>query len=381
MSYLIFSLGLLLSLCGAASIYFGYGVINVERGWAGVIAGATALSCGIVTIALACILRSLARLQTFLKAEKGARAAPGAYALDRAENPPPMTSRQTFGLEPADMSDAARTSAASAQPEEATEADFSPRPGEEFDAPPERAGPVAAPEPSGAAEVSPVSIEDIRRLVAEKIKRKPLAEPEPAQAAGATERFEARRRPVVEVRSELLSATEAAPVPAAEARAAFAPILADESHGFDVADAAPDTTTHPPAGEEISREVVTETEPVMMSGAKQQEEPQVRAGPQILASEDVESHVLPSQGEAPQQAVVEAATEPSRSAAPASTEEGLAVIGRYESEGTSYVMFADGSIEAHSDRGVFHFMSMAELKAFMEAQGRDEGRVGPGGRI
>lgn len=380
MSYLIFSLGLLLSLCGAASIYFGYGVINVERGWAGVIAGATALSCGIVTIALACILRSLARLQTFLKAEKGARSAPGAYALDRAENPPQMTSRQTFGLEPADTSDAARTSAAPVQPEAATEADFSPRPGEEFDAPPERAGPVAAPEPPDAAEVSPVSIEDIRRLVAEKIKRKPLAEPEAAQAAGATERFEARRRPVVEVRSELLAETEAAPVPAAEARAAFAPKLADESHGFDVADAALDTTTHPPAGEEISREVVTETEPAMMSGAKQ-EEPQVRAGPQILASEDVESHVLPSQGEAPQQAVVEAASEPSRFAAPPSTEEGLAVIGRYESEGTSYVMFADGSIEAHSDRGVFHFMSMAELKAFMEAQGRDEGRVGPGGRI
>jgi hypothetical protein len=31
-------------------------------------------------------------------------------------------------------------------------------------------------------------------------------------------------------------------------------------------------------------------------------------------------------------------------------------------------MYADGSIEARSERGVFHFQSMAELKAFMEAQ-------------
>jgi len=60
--------------------------------------------------------------------------------------------------------------------------------------------------------------------------------------------------------------------------------------------------------------------------------------------------------------------EPSPPAVPASGEAGLAIVGRYESEGTSYVMYADGSIEARSERGVFHFQSMAELKAFMEAQ-------------
>jgi hypothetical protein len=60
--------------------------------------------------------------------------------------------------------------------------------------------------------------------------------------------------------------------------------------------------------------------------------------------------------------------EPSPPAAPTASEAGLAIVGRYESEGTSYVMYADGSIEARSERGVFHFQSMAELKAFMEAQ-------------
>ena len=44
-----------------------------------------------------------------------------------------------------------------------------------------------------------------------------------------------------------------------------------------------------------------------------------------------------------------------------------AVIGRYESEGTSYVMYADGSIDAQSAAGVYRFASMAELKAFIES--------------
>ncbi len=47
-------------------------------------------------------------------------------------------------------------------------------------------------------------------------------------------------------------------------------------------------------------------------------------------------------------------------------------IGRYESDGTAYVMFADGSIEASSERGVFRFRSMSELKSFMESQPRGE---------
>ncbi|MGH6863762.1 MAG: hypothetical protein ACRECN_05745, partial [Methylocella sp.] len=53
---------------------------------------------------------------------------------------------------------------------------------------------------------------------------------------------------------------------------------------------------------------------------------------------------------------------------PAASEAGLAIVGRYESEGTSYVMYADGSIEARTQHAVLHFNSMDELKAFMEAQ-------------
>ena len=46
-----------------------------------------------------------------------------------------------------------------------------------------------------------------------------------------------------------------------------------------------------------------------------------------------------------------------------------AVIGRYDADGTNYIMYADGSIEAHSEHGVAHFSSMAELRAYFESQG------------
>jgi hypothetical protein len=45
-----------------------------------------------------------------------------------------------------------------------------------------------------------------------------------------------------------------------------------------------------------------------------------------------------------------------------------AEVGRYEADGTIYVMFSDGSIEAQSEQGIYRFSSMAELKAFFEEQ-------------
>ncbi|MCX8255424.1 MAG: hypothetical protein OTI36_15695, partial [Beijerinckiaceae bacterium] len=76
--------------------------------------------------------------------------------------------------------------------------------------------------------------------------------------------------------------------------------------------------------------------------------------------------LLPSEAPA---AAHEPAPEPvaeAPSTAPETPEGNLSVIGRYDSDGTSYVMYSDGSIEAQSESGVFRFGSMAELKAFIE---------------
>jgi hypothetical protein len=51
-------------------------------------------------------------------------------------------------------------------------------------------------------------------------------------------------------------------------------------------------------------------------------------------------------------------------AAPAPAEP--AVIGRYTSGNTTYIMFADGSIEAETPTGILRFASLAELKSYVE---------------
>ena len=40
-----------------------------------------------------------------------------------------------------------------------------------------------------------------------------------------------------------------------------------------------------------------------------------------------------------------------------------AIVGTYRSNGTVYVMYADGSIEADTPEGIFRFGSLEELKA------------------
>ena len=63
MRWLIFALGAALALGGAASIVSGLPYIRMEFGWTEVIAGTTAVSAGIVTVALAAVLGALRRLE------------------------------------------------------------------------------------------------------------------------------------------------------------------------------------------------------------------------------------------------------------------------------------------------------------------------------
>jgi hypothetical protein len=71
MSFLVLVLGTLLSFGGAAALYSGYGNFEVARGWTAVIAGTTALSAGVMTIAISFVLRCLVRLQASLEIERG----------------------------------------------------------------------------------------------------------------------------------------------------------------------------------------------------------------------------------------------------------------------------------------------------------------------
>ena len=99
MSYLVLGLGVFLSLAGAIAFYTGYGIIEVERGWASVIAGSVAFSCGIVTVALGLILHRLARLPAFLNAGQGVTPRLGDLAWRTDDEPPSDIPRSNHRLD------------------------------------------------------------------------------------------------------------------------------------------------------------------------------------------------------------------------------------------------------------------------------------------
>jgi hypothetical protein len=46
------------------------------------------------------------------------------------------------------------------------------------------------------------------------------------------------------------------------------------------------------------------------------------------------------------------------------------IVGRYSAGGANYSIFSDGSIEAETEDGAFHFASMSEFKAFVAGNKR-----------
>jgi hypothetical protein len=71
--YIVIVMGLLLAVIGGAAIAFGYPIIEVERGWANVIAGAAILSGGVITISIGVLIGAVQRLR-FVAAPGGASA-------------------------------------------------------------------------------------------------------------------------------------------------------------------------------------------------------------------------------------------------------------------------------------------------------------------
>ncbi len=93
MPWVICILGLALAIAGGASVVHGYNYIQADWGWQAIIAGATAVSGGIVTIALGAVLTSLVSIR---RAFDRSRAAPAvgtavepSLPVAMVETPPP----------------------------------------------------------------------------------------------------------------------------------------------------------------------------------------------------------------------------------------------------------------------------------------------------
>lgn len=347
MSFVVFGLGLLLSLGGAYAIYFGYGIVDIERGWATLIAGATALSGGIITVALALVLRRLGAIRTLLTWEESEEAeSPGEIEGDErrveagASDARNESLARKESLERAPSSRPSRGAAERAAPAEAPT--------------PSSAGPVPVQAPARPSETAAarVSAEDIRRLVAERIRAR---QPADVGFAGVARAAQAeppawRERVLHQEESKLRPASV---FPFSEAPSGF-PAEASRApfpHAK-FAEGQTQPSDHQPPSDQFLADDSLQAQP-FQGKAPAQELP--REEPARAPFPDLAGWDRPADGESEIDSV---------------ETRGLAIIGRYDSDGTTYIMYSDGSIEAQSDRGVLHFESMVELKEFMEAQGR-----------
>jgi hypothetical protein len=370
MSYLVVALGALLSLCGAFAIYAGYGIILVERGWAGVIAGATLLSGGIMTIALGFILHSLSGLHALLKTGQGLTPLPGEFREDEASELRPEPGL-AFNRDASTVSEAAPPPAA--MPPAASLRTWPQRPVRPNLAPAQSflksrgtvlPAATGTPESDFALPKHPLISRAAPRV--SQAVTEPPSDPGfamPGEVAPSKSEDEAKTHAPAEPawdadREPELFDDDKAKVPPIEARLQETHIDAGE----------PETESGPRATWPVETASIAAifgedhlVEPDPALDARQES---AKPSPEAIEPASIDpappfgSEALPAADP----------REPSPPEVPAAGEAGLAIVGRYESEGTSYVMYADGSIEARSERGVFHFQSMAELKAFMEAQ-------------
>jgi hypothetical protein len=371
MSYLVLALGTLLSLCGAISISASYGIIQVERGWAGVIAGATALSGGLVTIALGFILHSLSSLHALLKTGTCLAPLPHEIGEDEARQ---LRAEPGLGFNPETSMVAEAGPLPATMPPASSLRTWPQRP-TRFSLTPARHFLKAHGTGVPAARGTPVP--DVA------VPKPPFAScattsVSTAAVGPASELGSATASEVATGKAQDEAKTRPASSPAKEAPAGPAlyagrePGLFDNEKGSE-----PPMRVHTGEPETESLARVASPAEIASIDATFGDDHLIAPDPALDAQKEgakpsPEAIDLASLHSAPsfvsETLPVADPREPSPPAVPAASETGLAIVGRYESEGTSYVMYANGSIEARSERGVFHFQSMAELKAFMEAQ-------------
>ena len=307
MSGIVLVVGLAMAVAGVYEMFAGYSDILSERGWSAFIAGAVLLSGGVVTMALGMAVRAVDRLRAAIFLDPLAVRDATAHAEERMLGSSAAATPVMTQVEQADLFHEPTFEQAPTAPVLAAAPIEHALAHESYPAaeapPPPHVEPEPQPEPPKLAEAEPRHDDWLDHSFSE-LEREMAARHGPAETAAA---------------------------PHLEQVAA-------------VAELEPATTTEPAA---VEPHPLHEPHPV--------HEPH-------FVDEDLPVGVAAHDRAAPVAAPADQATVSAREA-PATS----AVIGRYESEGTSYVMYADGSIDAQSEAGVYRFASMAELKSFIES--------------
>jgi hypothetical protein len=403
MKWIVAGAGVLLSMAGIYGLVTGASIIQVERGWASFIAGAVALSAGVITLALAALMGRIEQLvvawtgASFARADaqqredepEPFRPMPPIFAPVVAEKPEPAVERDAPmfpDLPPLRVETASfvepvvEVAPEPVAPEPVIESRKEDRPPAlrdfKFVFPPmdddksnnQSSAPVVeAPalepedkvEPLMATEAKPAARfnlgwlrrnrdEAVEPAQPKRVEPEPFVEPEPAPQAEPAMQDHIEPEPVatemqVEMQVEVESVSVEIETPVEELPLAE-PVAAPVAEPA----AAPAKAPDPFSSDWLER---------ALSGA---DEPQDAPAPRF---------VPPSQRRAAQSEMAEAAPAPEPLVeAPVATESGEAPveIGRYSANDVAYVMFSDGSITAETATGTYRFNSLIELKDFIE---------------
>ncbi len=413
------ALGALLSLGGAVSIWNGVDVIQSERGWVAVIAGSVTLTGGIVTFALFLLIREVQALRATVSAAARTalvpppppRAVP-VVAPDIAEEPAPVA---PVLQEPVAAAISAPVDSAPVAPPVVEPAPMEPTvpqapPHESlafeqvFPPVPVPPTPVAPPSErfrfrstdaaigmaAGAAAIgmfarsragsstpetpSPEAAVSAEPAPPPQAEAQPDHVPSPESVLELLE--EALQEPQPEAASQTASTEAATDVEAAtgepkteEGQSASAEAVVSPGYAWLERALGRDEGRKSPALDWLRSRPPTEllidpaaTAPGVPAEAPAAEpEASIPAEPVEEAVPEAESAVetAPADEGAAEQEQSEQAPEPA-------AEPG--VLGRYSSGGSDYTLYSDGSIDAQTEQGLFHFASMAELRAHIEAQ-------------
>jgi hypothetical protein len=420
----VFALGLVLIVGGAWGIWRGSDYIQLERGWAAVISGSVAATGGVLTLAIGFVLARLDALQrSVLRAGAVTVPQPQEIAPEPLAEPMPLGAAAAAPAISAVEPQAALYEPHVASPE--------PQPGAEpvdpavmavaainlelLDREERRAGDDNGETPA-LPEAHEVASTGAPREVVHAADQGPADDmvkaagvsDEPELDAAIEQLLAEERAQGAPAEENLLASGESVPAATEEPTAAPPPRAEDtapekgrasgwrglfsrkERRATPAADQEPTEPAleHPPEPTDVEagRYPEAELEPApaeqtpvaadaiprtgddwfdrALSGVDEVDVPDQRSSDNVAEGEHAASY---EDAAGPEPAAhAQGPDEPAPVALPAPEP---AVIGRYTSGNTTYVMFADGSIEAETPSGILHFASLADLKVYVEGGG------------
>lgn len=340
-------LGVALALLGARWMWTGWDIVQAERGWAAVISGSVMLSGGLIVAMLAWTVMRLT----------------GAPVVARKSSPafeePPRPVRKASIGAPA-VTAAAGVAAAAV----ATEATFGrgKTPDDDIAAPADEASetppPLQPPAPPTVGELLRMSEDRAARETHDKRFEGPDALVAPVEEVEEVQKVEEVEEVDKKAGGPALAEPEKpAPSPAKEKAEIIEKTKVDEA----VEEVA---LPEPPPEPELSKPEPEVAPPPAPPVVPEPPPPPAPSMDEPVYDDWLERTAREFDRELGRDAAPKGEPPPDLPSEPPKPEP--AVVGRYSSGDTNYLMFADGSIEAQTPEGVMRFASLTELKRFVE---------------